>query len=116
MSPLAWGAHIRQDRTIHAHIGSQVEERNGMIFEGAWNGPFEDAEFDSSYSFMGSGIKKTEWGAIAVAPCHTTELLYSMVIPGNGVYVGNSIALLLKATGGLTPFIRSRHYVSPLIP
>ncbi|WP_206445727.1 hypothetical protein [Agrococcus sp. KRD186] len=99
MPLLAWVAHVRPDRSIETYVGEWVEAKDNAVFEGAWNGALEDASFDASYSFMGSGIIEHEWGGLAVTPCHTTEILYSVTTPSHGTHVSNSIALLLKACG-----------------
>lgn len=48
--------------------------------------------------FMGSGLYESEGNVVAVAPCHTTEGIYTKKTD-SGSYVSNSIALLLKVSG-----------------
>lgn len=94
---LSWVAYIPLDGETRAFIGDWVEAGEGWILEGAWNGEFEALEIVESYSFMGSGIIEGASGTVAVAPCNTTEGIYSLP-DSTGSYVSNSIPLILKAS------------------
>ena len=93
MPRLAWVVHVSPEGDVKATVGDWVESGPGYLMEGAWNGDFAD-----SYSFMGSGVIVEPGGRVlAVAPCNTTEGIYSLSGEA-GTHVSNSLALLLSAS------------------
>lgn len=95
---LAWVAYVPHRGETRAFVGEWVETGDGWLLEGAWKGSFVATSILDSYSFMGSGLIEQASGVVAVAPCNTTEGIYSITDSG-GAYVSNSVPLLLKTSG-----------------
>lgn len=95
---LAWVAYVQHRGETQAFVGEWVEAGDSWLLEGAWNGAFDATSILDSHSFMGSGLVEQASGAVAVAPCNTTEGIYS-ITDSDGAYVSNSIPLLLKTSG-----------------
>lgn len=95
---LAWVAYVPHVGETQAFVGDWVESGDGWLLEGAWNGAFDETSIIDSYSFMGSGLIEKDSGTVGVAPCNTTEGIYSITDSG-GTYLSNSIPLILKTSG-----------------
>jgi hypothetical protein len=95
MSPLAWAARIGPNGSVSAIVGNWVETGDDFLLEGCWSGEFDSTTFDETYSFMGSGVIVRGDDVVVVAPCNTTEAVYSLQHGADWVFA-NSIPLLLK--------------------
>jgi len=96
---LAWVARLTQgDERIEVTHGGRVETRDDFFVEGAWRGSFGDGGLDESDVLLGSGGRRTEDRFIAASATHTLERLHTLHT-GSTLYVSNSLALLLAASG-----------------
>lgn len=95
---LSWLTEInKNNNNINLYCGPWVEADKNFFVEGAWDGDFNDINFDSSVVFMGSGgIVKNDYIKF-VTPCNTVEALYSCK-QGDTYYFSNSIPFLLEIT------------------
>lgn len=95
---LAWLAQLKENKNnITLFCGSWVEARSHFFVEGAWDGDFNDANFDTSVIFMGSGGIVNSDYVTFVTPCNTIEALYS-IKHEDTYYISNSIPFLLETT------------------
>jgi len=96
---LAWGVRLRRNESaVRVLHGPWVEVRKNCFFEGAWDGPFESADFDQALTLAGSGGRLTDSGIVFAGPTHMYERLHSLRV-NNELFVSNSLAFLLALTG-----------------
>ena len=111
---LAWLAECHPDRVVVRH-GSRVETRGQWFCEAAWDGPFEDGNFDQTDIVAGSGGRVRDGGLTFVPAGNTVDRLQSLSIRtgSNGrpsrTLVSNSLACLLAA-GEARVYPRYRFY------
>lgn len=94
---LAWCALIVCNLPeINVYHGDGIETFENYFFEGAWDGEFANANFDTSNFFMGSGGKLiNDYGGVVFAtPSHTLERLYS-ISDNDIIYISNSLPFIL---------------------
>lgn len=94
---LAWCAVVLKDSDeVNVYHGIDIETKMNFFVEGAWNGDFMRADFDTANFFMGSGAKKTGQGkgVLFSTSNHTLERLYSFK-ENDVMYVSNSMPFLL---------------------
>lgn len=96
---LAWCAKLtRSSPVVEVEHGSWVETGRGAFVEGVWNGPFADRRLGAFDVVLGSGGALAN-GQVAFTPTtHTMERLYSLRL-ADAVFVSNSLAYLLEASG-----------------
>lgn len=95
---LAWCAIItRQDQAIVVYHGADVEVASNAFFEGAWDGEFEQFNFDEASVFAGSGGRLRRDKVVFSADTGVCDWLYT-VQAGARAYVSNSIAFLFSIT------------------
>src|SRR5699024_7349921 len=76
---LAWLAEVKKhNKTIKVFSGEWVESRDGFFIEGAWDGDFEQGEFDKSIAFTGSGAILGDNAIKFVAPTNGMEAIYAI--------------------------------------
>ena len=98
---LAWLAELvpHEETAVVTH-GPWVETFPGGFFEGIWDGPFDDAAFDSSPNVFGSGAVIRDQTITFVSSTSTTDYLYWWSAPdGVRIEVSNSLPLLLGSLG-----------------
>jgi len=98
---LAWHAvFLPHEDTVVVTHGPWVETFPGGFFEGIWDGPFNDAAFDSSPNVFGSGAVIRGRTITFVSSTSTTDYLYWWSDKaGVRVEVANSLPLLLGSLG-----------------
>lgn len=96
---LAWCTRLtRSTPVVDVEHGSWVETGRDYFVDGVWNGPFGDRRFSRFEVMLGSGGALAD-GRVAFTPTtHTMERLYSLR-SADAVFVSNSLAFLLQATG-----------------
>src|SRR5699024_10607826 len=74
---LSWLTQIEEDNNeVNLICGDWIESNNNFFVEGAWDGHFNEATFNQSVVFMGSGgIIKDDY-ILFVTPCNTLEAIY----------------------------------------
>jgi hypothetical protein len=96
---LAWCARVSsaRDEVVVEH-GPWVETAEDWFFEGAFKGTFGKASFSTSEIVLGSGGALREGHMWFTPTTHSMERLFSIAL-GATVFVSNSLAFLLEATG-----------------
>ena len=73
----AWYAEWQpRGEVLHVFHGEDVEVRRDRLFEGVWDGPFEEGEFDQSGAFCGSGLVVAGDDVHLIPPFHPQERIY----------------------------------------
>ena len=92
---LAWVAEVSSDGAVlHVACGEAVEADEGGIIAGAWAGDFADREIAEAPTSVGTALRVTREGVVAVvgtagaAPLHRYR-------SGRCVVLSNSLALAL---------------------
>ena len=83
--------------------GKDVETRADRFVEGAWDGPFEEMNFERAESLAGSGAVVREGCCVFAAPFHPLEWLYVIRRPDEAL-VSNSFVFLLEQAGDALDF------------
>jgi hypothetical protein len=97
---LAWLVECRRDApVIRVFHGPDVETTPQWFCEAAWAGEFEAGTFDMTDVVAGSGGRIRNDQVVFVSSGSTCDRLQSLTTP-QAVYVSNSLACLLNATGG----------------
>ena len=98
-APGAWVAHGRRGSVdIEVSHGSAVFTSPDWFGEIVWAGPFADADFDTTDIVFGSGGRLRESDLTFVSSASTVDRLQALE-RGSDVWVSNSLACLLAATG-----------------
>jgi hypothetical protein len=96
---LAWLVECRRDSPIlRVFHGSDVETTPAWFCEAAWAGTYDDGNFDATDVVTGTGVRLRGDHAVFVSPGSTCDRLQSLAT-ADAVYVSNSLACLLNATG-----------------
>lgn len=95
---LAWCAELTPDGDIFVEHGPWVETGDDFFAEGAWDAPFEDGAIDRAAVVLGSGGRVRNNEVIFCTTTHTMERLQSVRV-GDRLFLSNSFAYLLRATG-----------------
>jgi hypothetical protein len=96
---LAWCAKVtKQSDCATVHHGLAVETRENRFFEGVWDGPFDQAGFDSAHTFVGTGGAIDGDDFSFATPTNMFERLYS-IRASDCLYVSNSLVFALVAAG-----------------
>jgi hypothetical protein len=99
LPPLAWCAKLeRGSPQIIVELGADVETGRDYFVEGAWNRPFDDPSFADAEMMLGSAGRLHDGEMIFTPTTHTMERLHSLPLD-DALYVSNSLAHLLAATG-----------------
>ena len=97
---LAWLAILEKNisaiRVVH---GAWVETGDDFFFEGAWSSEFGKRGFDSDIFLAGSGAKLKGDTIVFCPPSHTLARI-NMARRNNLLYISNSFAFCLSASGG----------------
>jgi hypothetical protein len=91
---MAWCVRVEKHSPVTVLHGSGVEVGDSCFVEGAWDGPFEEMEFQKSFLLMGSGGKIVGDRLILASPCHTLEKLYTVQLE-NQIVASNSLVFVL---------------------
>jgi hypothetical protein len=95
---LSWCARVRRGGAVRVLHGEGVETRGDRFVEGAWDGDFEQFDFDSARSLAGSGGALRDGACVFAGPFHPLERLY--VIQGDEeTLVSNSLVFVLEQAG-----------------
>lgn len=78
--------------------GADVETSRDYFVEGAWNRPFDDPSFAAAETMLGSAGRLGDGEIVFTPTTHTMERLHSLRL-GDALFVSNSLAHLLSATG-----------------
>ena len=89
-----WLATITGGR-VFVVCGEGVERTEQGVFEGCWDGPFEQFNIDTAENVAGSGIRFHDDRIVLVSPSHTIEGLYVHERHDRFV-ISNSLAFLLE--------------------
>jgi hypothetical protein len=94
---LAWV--LRLDREGHGTVfhGPAVEVRPDWVFEGIWDGNFQNGDFDRSELVFGSGIRVRGSQMICVGSSTTLDRLWTFE-SGNQRWVSNTLPGVLAAS------------------
>jgi hypothetical protein len=96
LPPLAWICHI-DIKGVRFDIGNQVEQRGNLLFEGAWNGSFQDSSPEKSDFVFGSGAIIGKQNICFVTPKHSLESVFVLFDhQQKKLSVSNSMAFLLS--------------------
>lgn len=99
LPPLAWCAKLERDSaTVLVELGADVETGPDYFVEGAWNRPFDDPSFAAAETMLGSAGRLDNGALVFTPTTHTMERLHSLRL-GGALFVSNSLAHLLAATG-----------------
>lgn len=93
---LAWLCSVDGER-YDVTVGRSVERSEAGVFEGVWDGPFEDWAPHEADVVMGSGVI-FDGPATFVTAKHPHEQLF-VVRVGTTAYVSNSLAFAMKSAG-----------------
>lgn len=128
LPPLAWCAKLeRGSSQVLVELGADVETGRDYFVEGAWNRPFDDPSFTDAEMMLGSAGLVGDGEVIFTPTTHTMERLHSLRL-GDALFVSNSLAHLLAATGSrldlrydgyepdLMSFLRGRRKATKTIP
>lgn len=80
--------------------GTRVETTAEWFCEAAWDGPFEDGEFDRTDIVTGSGGRLRDNGVTFVASGSVSDRLHSLDAGNRVIWVSNSLVCLLATLGG----------------
>ncbi|HET7306582.1 MAG TPA: hypothetical protein VFK24_02040 [Gammaproteobacteria bacterium] len=106
---LAWCARISRDSdAVQIEHGDWVETRDNFFVEGAWDGAFDGGALDEARVLLGSGGQLLDDAVVFYATTHTMERLQSVRV-GDDLFISNSFAYLLTATGD-SPDVNYRFY------
>ena len=95
---LAWYATWeRGGDTMQVFCGNSVEVRKDRLFEGAWDGDFEEGAFDLSSAFFGSGLVLGEDEVVLVPTTGNRERIF-VTADGNSTVQCASNSLLCWLT------------------
>lgn len=95
---LAWCAIItRQEQAVVVYHGPDVEVASNAFFEGAWDGEFDQLNFDQARVFAGSGARLRDDKVVFATDTGVCDWLYTIQV-GTRVFVSNSIAFLFSIT------------------
>jgi hypothetical protein len=98
--PLAWLATCDPDTaSVEVLHGRRVETQPDWFAEAAWDGEYEQADFDHTDLVYGTGGRLRKDELTFVSSATTVERLHSLQADGR-VYVSNSLACLLAAVDG----------------
>jgi hypothetical protein len=98
--PLAWLATCDPDTaTVEVIHGRQVETYPDWFAEAAWDGDYEQADFDRTDLVYGTGGRLRDDELTFVSSATTVDRLHSFQDDGR-TYVSNSLACLLAAVDG----------------
>ena len=95
---LSWHARVKRCGAVLVRHGEYVEVRADRFVEGAWDGPFEEFEFDRAQTLAGSGGRGFGDRCIFATPFHPLEKLYVIQGPDETL-VSNSFVFVLEETG-----------------
>lgn len=109
LPPLAWIARCGPSMTTKVWHGDRVETRPDWFCEAVWPGLFETGDFDKTDLVAGTGGRCRDGVVIFVAPGNTIDRILSLQI-GNALWVSNSLAALLAATGSTVDPTYPRYY------
>lgn len=91
---LTWCSEIKKgNRSIEVFHGPWVEIADDFFCEGAWNGDFASAEFDTSI-FMGTGGKITSDSLLFASPNQTLDRIYLLKC-NETLFVSNSLTFVM---------------------
>src|SRR5262249_30612585 len=114
---LAWLARARrgEDRVDVLH-GPRVETHDQWFCEAVWDGDFDKGEFDRTDRIFGSGARLRDSMIVFVPSGTTVDRIQSIWI-GDELFVSNSLACLLSATGAnVEPtFGRYQHFFGSIL-
>jgi hypothetical protein len=98
---LAWYATWEKGGdTMEVYCGNGVEVRKDRLFEGAWDGDFQEGAFDRSSAFFGSGLVLGEDEVVLVPTTGNQERIF-VTADGNSTVqcASNSLLCWLTQTG-----------------
>lgn len=96
---LAWCAVIVENQeVVEVFHGPGVETYEDRFFEGAWDGSYEQGDFNDAVICVGSGGKLEEGEVLFCSPSHTLERLH-LIDAKSQVIVSNSLAFVLEQSG-----------------
>ena len=98
LPPLSWCATVTAGPVVHVRHGAGVETRDTGYVEGAWNGDFDQFDFDRATMLCGSGARAREGAAVFAAPSYPLERLF-VLTTDESVLVSNSLVFLLTRAG-----------------
>lgn len=85
---------------LHVFHGEDVVVQRDRLFEGVWDGSFEEAEFQASSAFCGTGLVVTGDDVHLIPPFHPQErIYYSGTLYRNRRCASNSLLSWLTQTG-----------------
>ena len=110
---LSWCSVVKKnDSYIKVYHGPWVEIKETFFMEGAWDGFFDDANFEKAKIFMGSSGKISNNRVLFSTPTHVVERLY-VIRTKNKIFVSNSLAFILEITNSSLD-LNYFHYQSDL--
>lgn len=97
----AWYAEWHPDGDVlHVYHGEDVVVQRDRLFEGIWDGPFSEAQFDTSSAFCGTGLVVEGDEVQLIPPFHPQErIYYSGDLYRNRRCASNSLLCWLTQTG-----------------
>ncbi|MCE5284746.1 MAG: hypothetical protein LLG02_02710 [Pelosinus sp.] len=94
---LAWCASVEKGTgEVHVYHGSWLEPRKEFFVEGAWDGSFEEGNFEHAY-LMGSGGKIVDNEVVFCTACHTSERIHYIILD-DVFFISPSLCFLLTFT------------------
>ncbi len=101
LPPLSWCARARKSGGVTIRHGADVETRADGFVEGAWNGNFDDFDFDQAEVLAGTGARLRDGALVFAAPFHPLERLF-VLRSDHEILISNSLVFLLaEAQDGL---------------
>ncbi len=107
---LAWLAQTQVgSQIVTVFHGSRIETHEHFFCEAAWAGPFDEGGFDRTDIVAGSGARLRTDELLFVSSGSTVDRLHSLE-KSRTVWVSNSLACLMAATGAEVDPATSRYF------
>ena len=101
---LSWCARVpRGGDVITVHHGPWVVTDNEHFFEGAWDGPFEEGQFDQAITFAGSGGRLIGEGVLFASATNLIGRVYSIRLDTELLFSNSLTFLLVQADDAPDP-------------
>jgi hypothetical protein len=94
LPPLSWCVRASPGSPVRVRHGADVETRSEGFVEGAWDGDFEEFDFDRAETLAGSGARLRDDKLVLATPFHPMEQLFGYR-RGSDLLVSNSLVFLL---------------------
>ena len=98
LPPLSWCARATSGAPVRVRHGIGVETRSDGFVEGAWDGEFDQFDFDRARTLAGTGGRLRDGTLVFASPFYPLERLF-VLRRGGETLISNSLAFLLSEAG-----------------